>query len=1118
MARPTLSRPARPLLAFVSGCLLLAGTLDWASAGDLGRVFEGLAAPFKAVHRQPPKTCPDDALERLNGEIDWLEHQIDAYGSIVAKEPDVWGQSRLMRHRHEYEEQMRRQLPLFAERSQAAIRRSDQAFLGMAMAVQSAAGRRRGSELVPTPEAGGSNGAIASIQALLPTTNEQAGRSDPLVIARTAPFAGSSLPAGMEFDAEPLALEPTLHLDHLSRYLNHLNELRRINEGDDSADSPGYALNLVRIPVSILTGAKTRKGHGAEITISVAPYLDDSLLPTSFRSLVINDLIDLIAPPLTHCVNDPECLAWAATIAAPDIALPSTSATAPMGPERAGIMAAMQSLSARLPTISPGTAPSIKTRRARMPIPVSQLAEVAGIRQIATLILATREALASHPASRPCIEYVDVRGFLAEELEAAADFLAIEQHCDLWTQLPGWRIPDLVRGRRSNELARIRCHALTTIDSAADAALSPAELAPAILDAGHPDLSATGDCCEEPLPAKPLCRSLTAVLAWAILVESALLDDRLVDDMRDVGGGFETAAPFFGPDPSPEARAAFADYVRRRWPIRIFALDPATDEQNVDDAFARRREMQIVMAMAFASGRANAQALQRYTRRLETDMAAVAVNKTAVGFTHGSDTFGWRFMPRVQTPPTRNTLATFTETLCGGPTSDGDLMQRQLEQGIRECAAIVVMPSFVPRLTLDVRSNWFSLAHPRSTDQSLRQTLRLSRSARAIQHEIASCRCRGDCSLEREKAMLMRRVEQLERELPLQTLEARVPYENTCGGFELFTQGLTDLAPELVGWYGAPGIDPDATTTLFLIGKGFSVHDTAVIAGGRPAAIRLFSREVLEVEIPAGARAIGGDASGGCPAGVSSLCRRTPARQQVLPAAGAEPLPEPTAGPTANSIILPHGCPADCNQRAFVDIHLATPYGVSSHLLVPLVRRAGSDSGGCSLVLQPAGTIGLTFSAARTTGSKTESARVDEFFSLDGDRIVIRAPRVFVPPTKASLQWILRDSTTGVTAATFSFEPLAFDARESCYVIAGGDLRNFIGDTSRPATDKTLRGGIKPYLDSLLAQGDLAETGDTRSLTLTATLVADGQSIPVEGTLPVQISRRGKTIVEPTAE
>jgi hypothetical protein len=1107
MARPTLPRPARPLLAFVSGCLLLAGNLDWASAGDLGRVFEGLVAPFKAAHRQPPKTCQDEVFERINGEIDWLEHEIDAYGSIVAKQPDVWGQSRLMRHRHEYEEQMRRQLPLFAERSQAAIRRSDQAFLGMALAMQSATGRRRGNEFVATPDAGGSNAAIASIQALLPTTNEQAGRSDPLVIARTAPFAGSSLPSGMEFDEEPLALEPALHLDHLSRYLNHLNELRRINEGDDSADSPGYALNLVRIPVSILTGGKTRKGHGAEITISVDPCLDDSLLPTTFRSLVINDLVDLIAPPLTHCVNDPECLAWAATIAAP----PAASTT---GPERAGLMAAMQSLSARLPTISPGTAPSIKTRRARMPIPVSQLVEVAGIRQIATLILASREALASHPASRPCIEYLDVRGLLAEELEAAADFLALDQHCDLWTQLPGWQIPDLVRGRRSDELARIRCHALTSIGSAADPETAPAEVAPPVLDAGRADLPAAGDCCDEPLPAKPLCRSLTAVLAWAILVESALLDDRLVDDMRDVGGGFETAAPFSGPDPGPAAREAFAGYVRRRWPIRIFALDPVTDEQNVDDAFARRREMQIVMAMAFASGRANAQALQRYTRRLETDMAAVAVNKTAVGFTHGSDTFGWRFMPRVQTPPSRNTLATFTETLCGGPTSDGDLMQRQLEQGIRECAAIVVMPSFVPRLTLDVRSNWFSLAHPRVTDQSLRQTMRLSRSVRAIQHELASCRCCGDCSLEREKAMLMRRVEQLERELPLQTLDARVPYENTCGGFELFTQGLTDLAPELIGWYGAPGIDPDATTTLFLIGKGFSVHDTAVIAGGRPAACTLLSREVLEVEIPAGARAIGGDAPCGCSPGGCHLCRRTPSRQRIALVAGAEPLPEPTP----NSIVLPHGCPADCNQRAFVDIHLATPYGVSSHLLVPLVRQAGSDSGGCSLVLQPAGTIGLTFSAARTTGSKIESARVDEFFSLDGDRIVIRAPRVFVPPTKAALQWILRDSTTGVTAATFSFEPLAFDARESCYVIAGGDLRNFIGDTSRPATDKTLRGGIKPYLDSLLAQGDLAETGDARSLTLTATLVADGQSIPVEGTLPVQISRRGKTIIEPTAE
>ncbi|HUY36030.1 MAG TPA: hypothetical protein VMV69_25045 [Pirellulales bacterium] len=47
---------------------------------------------------------------------------------------------------------------------------------------------------------------------------------------------------GGNFEAQAVALEPTVALDQLSNYLQHLNELRRINEGDDTADSPGYSL------------------------------------------------------------------------------------------------------------------------------------------------------------------------------------------------------------------------------------------------------------------------------------------------------------------------------------------------------------------------------------------------------------------------------------------------------------------------------------------------------------------------------------------------------------------------------------------------------------------------------------------------------------------------------------------------------------------------------------------------------------------------------------------------------------------------------------------------------------------------------------------------------------
>ncbi len=1072
------------------------------SAGEPGWIARGLAAPFRAAHRAKPRTAADCDIERLADRIDWLEHQLAADGSIVAKEPDVWGQNRLMRHRFEYEEQMRRQLGAFTERSSASIRRSDQAFLGMALAIQSASGRRRGAADVAIPDATGSASVINSIQGLLPTTNEAAGRTDPVIIARTAPFAMPEAPAGFRFSEEPLALEPTAHLDQLSRYLSHLAELRRVNEGDDSADGPGYALNLVRIPVSVTPGGRTCRGHGAEITIRAEPVLGPDLLPTTFRSLVLNDLVDMIAPALTWCVNDAECVAWADTIAA------DGAATEPA--RRQGVMAAMQGLAARLPAPAPAAAPAVKTRRARLPLPATQLADVAGIGPIAILVRDTRAALANHPANRPCIDYLDVRGHLAAELDAAYDFLCRDDHRQAWADLAGWDLAGIVRGRRLDELAAIRCRFLAGLN------------VPVPVGGDEVLLPVDDACCGPARATPPVCRTTTAVLAWGILVESALLDDRLAEDMREapaavgiVPVGGRCAGPFFGPDPSSEARQAFADYVRARWPVRVFALDPVREEQNVDDAYARRRELQIAMAMAAATGRFNAQSLTRFTRRLETDMAVVALNQTAVGFTHGADTFGWRFYPRVQTPPTRGTLATVAETFCG-PTSEADLASRKLEPGQRECTALVVMPSFVPALTFDVRTSWFSLAHPGHTAQTMRRTMELSRAVQALRHDQAACARNAHLYRPGEVARLMSLVETLDRRLPLQTLQARIPHENTAGGFELFASGVTDLAPELVGWYGAPGIDPGSATMLFLIGKGFSVHDTSVIAGGLPCRFTLVSREVIRVEVPPGARTIlppacDGVAAAARPAGVIRTAATEPlpepARQEAkAPSAGdAEPHALPAAAP---------GCFADCNRREMVDVHLATPYGVSGHLLVPVVRSGGGlDAGGPAFA--DAGRIDLTFTVSKTAGTRTEAARIDEYFASSVDALAIRVPASFIPPPKADLRLLVRDAATGATAAGFTFADPPFDARASAYVIAGGDLRNFVGDTSRPATDKTLRGALKPYLDHLLAEGLLADDGESAAFTVSASLVAGQQVVPVGGGIDVRATRRGKTVVEP---
>ena len=1108
--------------------------LQTAHAREFGHVFRTLAAPLQAAHRIPPPPSDDPCLEDLAKQMDWLEHHLACYGTVVAKQPDVWGQSRLTRARLEYEEEMRKQIGLFTERTTASIRRSDQAYLGMALALQSASGRRRTTQDVAVPDATGSASVINTIQGLIPTGNESAGRADPVVIARTAPFAMPPNPAGFQFDDAPLSLEPTVHLDQLSRYLNHLNELRRVNEGDDSSDAPGYSLNLVRIPVSVTPGSRTRKGHGAEITVIAEPCLGDDLLPTTFRSLVINDLVDVIAPALTWAVNDRDCLAWAETIVAGDGRIASRKALPEEAQSRErwglpraepshrqGVMAAMQSLRAKLPTITPSSAPSMKTRRSRLPIPSSQLADVAGIGQMAILIHDTHAALVNHPDSRPCIGYLEVRGHLAEELEAAYDFLALDARRHVWQELPGWNLAALVRSRQARDLAAARCRFFAAIGTGGEDGI---ELIGHVADADGPNVTGTdeaGICCEDPQPTTPICRTTTAVLAWAILVESSLLNERLLADTREAATARGQAAgpggcggPFYGPDPPPEARAAFADYVRTRWPIRVFALDPVSNEQNVDDSYARRRELQIAMAMASATGPLNAQAMQRYTRRLELDMATVALNKTAVGFAHGSDTFGWRFYPRVQTPPTRGTLATLGETVCGGPSSDADLAQRQLEPGQRECAAIIVMPAFVPWITLDVRTNWFSLTHPKQIDPGMSQTLTLSRAVQSMRTTAQACsRCPGPHAADSLPHM-MRMIDQLERKLPVQTLQAQIPHENTSGGFELFNSGISDLAPELLGWYGAPGVDPTAVTSLFLIGKGLSVHDTRVIAGGRPVRFRLLSREIIQVDIPSGAATV--------PWLPPTVATARSATRGLVLASAAEPLPEPSVAPPLAGACATCGdpaldtCESDCNRREAVEVHLATPYGVTGSLFVPVARR--TDSGDCSLAFASSCTIGLTFTVTKATGSKTESAKVDEFFSSSCDAIEITVPEAFIPPPKAALRLLVRDASSGATAATFSFDDPFFDARRSRYVIAGAQLRNFIGDTSRPATDKTLRGAAKPYLDSLLLRGDLADDGDAVPLTITVALVSGEHELPIGGEIAVQATRRGKTTTEPVPD
>jgi hypothetical protein len=267
--------------------------------------------------------------------------------------------------------------------------------------------------------------------------------------------------------------------------------------------------------------------------------------------------------------------------------------------------------------------------------------------------------------------------------------------------------------------------------------------------------------------------------------------------------------PFFGPDPSLEARDIFTKYVQLRWPIRVFALDPQVDQQSIADASSIIRQMQLAAVLGFSSGTMGLSTAMETIRKLQRDRATIDLNRTAVAFGQGDDTFGWRFQPRFQTPPVEgNAKVFFRDLIVGGPTDRQLERNSEIEPGVRECTAIILMPSFVPFVTFETHGNWFKLANPGHTGTTTQGEVHLSRAIKQMQDRAEMCiRC-SHLYRDGEVDRVLARVRQLEKRLPLQTISCQVPIENTHGGFELFCNGTRQLAPEVTGWYGSPGYDP----------------------------------------------------------------------------------------------------------------------------------------------------------------------------------------------------------------------------------------------------------------------------------------------------------------------
>ena len=273
--------------------------------GDVGRVAMAGGPPF--FRRSKPKSC----LEQAANEVDRLERELNQTGTVVIKAPDIWGESRLTKHRQEFEREMEKQITGFELRLNANIRRSDQAYLANALALQAAlpGGTITNANAAPTFVNSLTSGTIAGTPAQV--GGQQPAVTDTTPIARTNIYTGTTATtANFAGFASGIGLEPTIELDQMKRYLDHLNEIRRVNEGDDTSDSPGYSLNLVRIPVSLLPGEMTRAGHGAEVTITAKPHVSPELLPKVYRDLVINDIVDSLALSMVKISEHIDSLAF----------------------------------------------------------------------------------------------------------------------------------------------------------------------------------------------------------------------------------------------------------------------------------------------------------------------------------------------------------------------------------------------------------------------------------------------------------------------------------------------------------------------------------------------------------------------------------------------------------------------------------------------------------------------------------------------------------------------------------------------------------------------------------------------------------------------------------------
>jgi hypothetical protein len=738
--------------------------------------------------------------------IDEIDRLLTSMGTIGVKTPDVWGQDRLAKFRCEYEAQMAEWLKLgFKGEINASVRRSE----------VSSTLIQAGTDTVPKAAKTSSSGST-------PTLGDDASLFHSMDQARAGLDAGLP-PSNPTVPNPPASLEPIVVLDEHSNYLNHLNQLRRINAGDDLADRPGYGLYLVRIPVTLSPGPRSRRGKGAIISVSARPVMTKHTLRTALRDVVINETVNNLTQAIYH--REAEACDQPATLSTAAFSLVSF-ADAELFYGQAGI---------------------------------------------ARLREETEHQLATDLGAEPHHRTARVASWLQNELQSSYHLLEQAATPDRSNQLasrsdPLEELGEQIARRDFTRIARLQ------VGRGKDPRVERASSTAASAEAEHSGRRS----------------DVVTLLAFALRIQAAGINRRLKQDMVDQDPAIKRedlrGLSFFEAEPSDEAMSAFEHYVNVKWPLRVYAIEPVIAQQNVADASSRRT--QTALDLIGQGPAAPVRAIAGFTadRRAADDEAAVRLNPTMVGFGAGQSTFGWVFYPRLQTQRGRDgRFLTDLALLLNGRLPDPMGNDQSIEPGQRECTALIEMPNFIPKIECVTVASWFRTGEvgegPRS---DLEKASVLGRKLAAAENALDRAGVEGKYGPD-EYLIAKRRLEQIRDMMPTQRMLVRVPTGADNNDSRIFCSLGLQLRPSLVGWHGRPP-EQGVESTLFVEGRNFSVHDTHVVAGGRPARAMLVSRHLLEVTIAS-------DAS------------PTPSR-------GGNPL---------------------------LDINVATPNGVSNHLLIEMV-------------------------------------------------------------------------------------------------------------------------------------------------------------------------------------